>query len=360
MTASAILFVSTAPLFRVDGDTKGALARDLLDLSVVHTTMGLATLEATFQASGPDGDDSDRLAYLDGAIIDFGKEIQVSIGATGHEAVVFTGAVSAIEARFADHLTPRVVVFAEDALGKLRLTRRTRTYEKCSDADVARQLADEHGLTADCSAEGPTYDRVQQWQQSDLAFLRDRARLVQAEIWVDDDGLHFVSRGQRKGTEVQLDEQRDLTSADLRADLAHQRTNVVVSGYDASSREVISEEVGVEVVKAEVSTGRTGADVLQAAFGEYAATRARDVPLTTEEAHAWGKAEMLRRARQFVTAQVITNGNPDLMVGSKVTLVGVGKPFDGDGYYCTRVVHTYDLDAGHRTHATLERATVRL
>jgi phage protein D len=47
------------------------------------------------------------------------------------------------------------------------------------------------------------------------------------------------------------------------------------------------------------------------------------------------------------------------MVGSKVTLDGVGKPFDGDGYYCTRVVHTYDLDKAHRTHADLERATVR-
>jgi uncharacterized protein len=354
-----VLSTVTAPLFRVDGETSGALARDILDLSVVHSTMGLATLEATFQASGPGGDNSDRLAYLDGVVVDFGKEIQVSLGANGHEAIVFTGTVSAIEARFADHLTPRVVVFAEDALGKLRLTRRTRTYEKCSDAHVARQLADEHGLTADCTAEGPTYDRVQQWQQSDLAFLRDRARLIQAEIWVDDDGLHFVSRGQRNGTDVELDGLHDIISADLRADLAHQRTSVVVSGYDAQSREVINEEVGSEVVQAEVSTGRTGPDIMRAALGEHAATRARDVPLTAEEAYAWGKAEMLRRARQFVTARVVTNGNPDLMVGSKVTLDGVGKPFDGDGYYCTRVVHTYDLDKAHRTHADLERATVR-
>jgi phage protein D len=354
-----MLLTSTAPLFRVDGDTKGALARDLLDLSIVHSTMGLATLEATFQASGPGGDDSARLAYLDGSVVDFGKEIQVSLGATRQETVVFTGTVSAIEARFSDHLTPRVVVFAEDALGKFRLTRRTRTYENCSDADIARQLADEHGLIADCTAEGPTYDRVQQWQQSDLAFLRDRARLIQAEIWVDDDGLHFASRSQRNANDVELAESRDLMSADLRADLAHQRTSVVVSGYDANSREVINEEVGTEVVQAEVSSGRTGPDILRAALGDHAATRARDVPLTSGEAQAWGKAEMLRRARQFVTARVMTNGSPELMVGSKVTLDGVGKPFEGDGYYCTRVVHTYDLDNGHRTHANLERATVR-
>ena len=39
--------------------------------------------------------------------------------------------------------------------------------------------------------DGPRYDVVQQLNQSDLAFLRERARLVQAELWCDGRTLHL-------------------------------------------------------------------------------------------------------------------------------------------------------------------------
>jgi phage protein D len=352
------LLTATAPVFKVDGAATGALARDLLDLTVAHSTQGLATLEATVLAAGPGGDDAGRLNHLDGSPVDFGTALEVSIGPAGDEKVIFSGLVSAIEARFAEGQAPRAVIFAEDALMELRLTRRSRTYEQTDDAGIARTIAGEHGLQADCDVDGPTYDVVQQWQQSDLAFLRDRARLVQAELWVDQDGLHFVSRDKRTATEVVLAEHRDLLACDLRADLAHQRTEVVVSGYDADARAVIEESAGADTVRAEVTGGRTGPEVLQGAFGDRPATRARDVPLTGAEARAWARAEMLRRCRGFVTGRVISNGNPTLVVGSRITLEGVGPAFEGSPYYATRVVHTYDLDHGHRTHVELERATV--
>jgi phage protein D len=68
---------------------------------------------------------------------------------------------------------------------------------------------------------------------------------------------------------------------------------------------------------------------------------------------------MLRRARSFVTVVGITRGSPDMVVGSKLTLQRVGHPFDGGGYYVMRVLHTYDLMYGHRTHFVAERPTVQ-
>ena len=35
-----------------------------------------------------------------------------------------------------------------------------------------------------------------------------------------------------------------------------------------------------------------------------------------------------------------------MVVGSRLTLERVGAPFEGDGYYVTRVRHTYDLAHG--------------
>jgi len=84
----------------------------------------------------------------------------------------------------------------------------------------------------------------------------------------------------------------------------------------------------------------------------------RETPLEGVEANAWAKAEMLRRCRGFVTAIGVTDGTPDMVVGSRLSLDRVGKPFEGDGYYVVRVRHTYDLDQGFRTHFEAQRATI--
>jgi Bacteriophage probable baseplate hub protein len=352
-------FAATAPVFKVEGEVKSDLARDVNFLRVEEATDGMKTLEINLLAEGPRANEREESQlYLDGQTIDFGKTIEVSIGPTESARIIFSGAVSAIEASYVTGVVPFVSVFAEDALMSLRMTRRMKTYENMSDADMAQAIAQEHGITANADADGPTYKVVQQWNQSDLAFLRERARLIQAELWFADDTLHFASRGNRTGTTLQLTLGNDLLEAQVRADLAHQRTSVNVSGYDASQREAINEEAADDVIQAEVSGGRTGIAVLQQAFGERKSYRVRNDPLVAEEASAWAKAEMLRRARGFVTVSGMTNGTAGMVVGSKLSLDGVGAPFTGDGYYVTRVVHTYDLVDGFRTHFEAERATV--
>ena len=143
---------------------------------------------------------------------------------------MFQGLVSGIEVEFPDGREPHVVVHAEDKLMALRMTRRMKTWENLSDADIASAIAALHGLAADTAAPGPTYAVVQQWNQSDLAFLRERARLIQAEIWIEDSTLKFKSRSQRSATTITLVQGRDLIDIRLRADLAHQRTAVKTSG----------------------------------------------------------------------------------------------------------------------------------
>jgi len=352
-------FAATAPVFKVDGEISSELARDVSMLRIEEATDGLKTAELRLVAEGPRPNEREEgELYLDGRTIDFGKSLEISIGAADAACIVFSGAVSAIEANFTAGVVPYVTVFAEDALMDLRMTRRMRTYENLSDADIAQAIAQEHGLTAEANADGPTYKVVQQWNQSDLAFLRERARLIQAELWFAEGTLHFATRGNRGGTTMTLLLGNDLIDAHLRADLAHQRTTVAVSGYDASQREGITEEAGEDAIQSEVSSGRTGVSILQQAFGARASFRVRGDPIASEEARAWARAEMLRRARGFVTVSGTTRGSAAMVVGSVLTLEGVGAPFTGNGYYVTRVCHTYDLVEGFRTFFEAERATV--
>jgi uncharacterized protein len=295
---------------------------------------------------------------VDGSDLDFGKKIEVSVGAPGEERIVFDGLISGIELEHSEGDEPLVTAFAEDPLMKLRMTRRLKTYEQMSDADIAQAIASEHGLGAEADADGPTYDRVQQWNQSDLAFLRERAALIQAEVFVENDTLKFKSRPGRSGTELTLVQGGNLMSVRVRGDLAHQRTKIKVSGYDASARDTIEEEAAGDAIQAETSGGRTGPQVLEQALGERVSHRVREVPLESGEATAFARAEMLRRARSFVTLSGVTSGSTDMVVGSKVTLERVGGPFEGAGYYVTRVLHTFDLVAGLRTHFHAERPTL--
>lgn len=353
------LFVATAPVFKVGGQVRGEMARDVSRLDIEEATDGLKHLSLRLVAQGPQGSaPEEQQLYLDGSLVDFGQTLEVSIGPGGAARIVFTGFVSGIEADFAEGREPHVVLYAEDRLMALRMTRRMKTWSAMSDADIAAAIAAEHGLQADTAADGPTYAVVQQWNQSDLAFLRERARLIQAEVWFEDETLKFKSRSQRSATAITLVQGRDLIEVQLRADLAHQRSRVKASGWDASTREAIDEEAGDDVIQAEIAGGRSGPAVLQQAFGERVSYRVRENPQAAGEAAAWARAEMLRRCRSFVTVSGTTSGTPDMVVGSGLTLDRVGTPFNGGGYTAVRVCHSYDLHNGHRTHFEAQRATV--
>lgn len=358
MTEIALLQASV-PIFTVDGQVKGELARDLTRLEIEEDTAGLRRLRARFLAWGPtpSSDEESRL-YLDGTVFDFGKTIKASIGPSGSDRTLFDGFISAIEMHVSERTPGEVAVLAEDRLMDLRMSRRMRTYENVSDEDLARRIASDHGLTPNVSAQGPTYDVVQQWNMSDLAFLRERARLVQAEVWTSEQTLYFKARPDRQATAVILTLGENLLAAQIRADLAHQRTTVKVSGYDAQNRDVIEEEAGSSAIQSEIARGRSGPSVLSQAFGDRVSYRVREAPLNSGEARDWARAEMLRRSRQFVVAVGTALGSPDLIVGSELDLQDVGAPFEGGGYYVTRMCHTYDINVGHRTRFEAERGWI--
>jgi len=350
------LLQASSPVFTVDGALHGELARDLTRLEIDEDTAGLRRLTARFLAWGPrQGESTEGRLYLDGQILDFGREITVALGPSGSDRTLFSGFITAIEVDLSEQTPGDVLVFAEDRLMDLRMTRRSKTYAQVTDADIATQIAGEHGLTPDVAADGPTYAVVQQWNMSDLAFLRERARLIQAEVWVIDGTLHFASRSNRQATALTLTLGTELLDVQVRADLAHQRTAVKVSGYAAGDRTSIDEEAGASVILSETSGGQSGPATLQRAFGDRISYRVREAPLAILEAQDYARAEMLRRSRSFVTATGTALGVPDLIVGSTLTLQDVGAPFDGGGYYVTRMCHTYDIRNGHRTRFEAER-----
>ena len=212
--------------------------------------------------------------------------------------------VSALELVLGDGEPPRVVVLAEDALMRLRMTRRMRTYPRSPTPTSPPASPREHGLEADVEADGPRYDVVQQLNQSDLAFLRERARLVQAELWCTGRTLHFRTAADPRGHRADPGHGGDqLLSVRL---VRRPRAPAQRGGRHRLRRRArgtrSTSAPGRDVVEAEVSRRADGRRARRAARSAAATTlRVREAALTTEEARAWARAEMLRRGRRFVT-----------------------------------------------------------
>lgn len=355
----APLQAATVPEIKVDGQARAELKRDLALLRIDEDINGMKRLAASFIAIGPrEGERDEQLNWLDGQVLDFGKELKVSMGPTDAREEVFSGKLSALELCMDQGRAPEVSCMAEDRLMDLRMTRRFKSFENVSESDLLQQIASQHGLSAVADLSGPTWPLVQQWNQSDLAFLRERARRLAAELWVDGSQLHMATRDARNGSAVTLIQGSNLLQVRLSADLAHQRSQVIVGGFDDAEQDAIDEEAGSEAVSAEAQGHTHGIQVLERAFAERKSHRVREVPLRDAEATALARAALLGRARRFVTASGVADGNTAIRIGSLLRLERVSPLFEGDGYYVTRVRHQFDLTHGYRTHFDAERAWI--
>lgn len=351
------LLVAARPVMKIEDAPNHALT-DSLEIMRVHEGRDMpATLELEIGNWGVrEGGGGPGFLHFDRATLDFGKRIHVAVGVT----TLFDGRITALEGVYPNGGAPRLVLFAEDELQVLRLTRRTRIFEDASDADIVRAVAADHRLEPEVDLPGSQHACVAQLDQSDLAFLRDRVRAVGGELWVRDGVLHAARRADRAGagTPPRLALGRELSELRVRADLAHQATEVVVAGWDVAAAARIAEPAGDAVLGAESGGGETGAQVLERAFGARVQTVAAATPATTAEASERAAALFRARARRFVRGEGVCRAPVGLQVGRAVTLEGLGTPFSGD-YQLVDVVHRYDHAYGLRSELTVERAVLR-
>jgi phage protein D len=346
-------FYISTPTLKVDGTEKTELAGELHSLFVEETTLGLFRCEATLVNWGTKDSQVDYL-FFDRQTLDFGKEFSVEFGPPGSQTQVFKGRITGMEAHYPSAADPRLTVLAEDRFQDLRMERRTRSFADVSDSDVFSQIASQHGLTPQVDVDGPTYRVLTQVNQSDLAFLRERAAAVDAEIWVDDRTLHAQARARRNTNTVELKHGRTLFEFSVLADLSHQRTSVRVSGWDVAGKSALDEEATESVVSAELDGKRSGSSVLSQALAERKERVTSAVPLSQTEARATAEARYRARARRFLTGHGTAEGNASIRVGTTLDLSGLGDLFDGK-YYVRLARHAFDLENGYRTTFEVER-----
>ena len=352
MPPDSAVAAPSRPTLSVDGQEQPALGQGLLAMRVSDAADGMASCELSFGNWGAVQGETGYL-YFDRRLLDLGKPLIVKLAGE----TIFDGRITALEGHYPEGAPPALTVLAEDRLQDLRMTRRSRSWEQTSDADIFQAIASDHELTPDVQADGPTHTSLAQVERSDLAFARERARAIGVELWVEGSTLKARPRPDRAGggQPARLRYGHELYELTIAADLAHQRTAVEVTGWDVSGKSALRERATASVVSGELGGGTSGPDALSSALGDRVDVVAGMVPLTSSEAHGRAEAMMRARARRFVTGRGIAEASPKLRVGATVSLDGLGPLFDGDAYVAG-VVHRFDGVEGLRTEIALERA----
>src|SRR6476646_913938 len=152
------------PTLEIDGSRQERLEAALLTMEIAESVDHVSRAELTFGNWG--GPDSSGFQHFDRKTLEFGKSVLIKIA----DATLFEGRISAITADYPDGGPPTVGVIADDRLQDLRMTRRTRVFSTKGLGDIVRQVAGDHGLTADVNLQDGTMKVVAQVNQSDLAL----------------------------------------------------------------------------------------------------------------------------------------------------------------------------------------------
>jgi phage protein D len=334
------------PAISVDGNRQTELEARLVSYALTDSLDGMARAELCFGNWG--GSNSPGFQYFDRRLLDFGKRLNVSIGNDS----LFEGRISAIAAEYPEAAAPEIRVHAEDRLQALRMTRRSRTFEQASLGSIARRIASDHGLSADVAVEGESAPVIAQLNQSDLAFLVDLARATDVEVRVLGDRLVVARSG--SGSALGLAWAGSLRRFDVIADLAHQRSAIVASGWDVAARAGISHRADVAAIRSELGNDESGSDILTRTLGDRTDTMAHGCPATAAEARQLAEASYRHAARSFVTGEGLCESDPRLRVGGKLELSGLGPLFDGV-YRATAVCHLFDSEEGARSEFRCDR-----
>lgn len=348
---SATQVKDSRPSVEIEGQRDATLTAALMSLLIAEGEEGFARCELTFGNWG--GEREGGFQHFGRDQLEFGKAVKLTLG----DATLFEGRVSAITAKFPEGGTPQVGVCAEDRMQDLRMTRRTRTFADASLADVLRKIATDHGLQAEVDANAETYKLLAQVNQSDLAFARDLGRREDVQVWVEGTKLKAAQRARRQGGTVELAWAGKLREFEVSADLAHQRTKLCASGWNVADKQVAKNDADEGAVRAELNGADGGSGILQRAFGERADTLAHGVPASDAQARALAEASYRHLARRFVVGRGVAETKPELKVGAKVKITGVGPLFEGD-YTVTETTIRYDAKNGLRTEFVCDRPAI--
>lgn len=282
------------------------------------------------------------LKLLDTGPFDIAKEVEIAASGDeeGNEVIpLLKGEVTALEPEFNTGMNAELVVRGYDKSHRLYRETRSKSYLNVKDSDLAEEIAQKVGLQAEVEATSVVYDHLYQHNQSDLAFLMQRAWRIGYECFVDDGKLHF-RKPVNQGQDISLTWGQELLSFFPRMTVAEQVKRVVVRGWDIERQKPIVGQAESGVLYPKIKERKDGAAWAATIAGESKLVIVDQPVASQSEADLLAKARLDELSGAFIEAEGTASRCPAIRAGKTVELLGLGARMSGV-YLVTQATHRY-------------------
>jgi len=314
--------------------------------------------------------DIDTFKWGDSDTFALGKSVEIDIETDepfdlmwgSEKGTLLKGEITAVEPKFRRDGRPTTVIRGYDKSHRLHIGKRTRTFLKIKDSEIAHKIAGECSLTPNVDSTGKVHDYVFQDNQTDMEFLLARAQHNGYYVYVKEGTLNFVKKLPPESKPPVLEWSLDLRDLQVRLTAAEQVNKVTVRGWDSTQKEAIIGTATSPEGTPECGITTYGGDAVKKAFGVPNEELVTNRFVTSQaEAKALAQSVCDEIGNAHIQAEGICVGRPRVSAGATVTLKGIGKRFSGD-YRITRAVHHYilgnyetDFEVSGRRSNTLEQ-----
>jgi len=269
-----------------------------------------------------------------------GDEIEVRLGYAGQLSSAIIGDLIAIEPHFSADRPPGLTVRGYDRRHRLTRGRKSRTFTKTADSDIAKRIADALGISIEVEDSRLAPDYLVQHNQTDLEFLRERAGRIGYALTVHGKTLRFKPAGYAAAAAVQLDFGRHVIDFEPRLSLADQATALMLRGWDVARKDAVKIEADAGALP-KMGGKDTGVALARRVLGEAKAQLSLVPVADRDEGTPLARSALARRALRTITGEARLWGRADIAAGSVVHIAGAGPRFSGD-YYVRTIAHRYE------------------
>jgi phage protein D len=337
-----------SPAIKLNGaPMDGALEANLVRVVVDHDVRLPAMFALTFR----DPHESGGQRILAQLGVELGDEATISLAQSAATTQLVKGEVTSLEVEI-EATGSYVVVRGYDKAHRLHRGRTARSWTQQKDSEIATEIAEEAGLTANVEDSGSPHDYMVQPGISNWDFLVARATEIGYDLRAADGELHFkkpekAASGPSAGsleqmpTKGQIVYGENLVSLRSRVSAVDQVSSVEVRGWDPKTKKAI-----VSTANGGTTSASVGLD--PASSGEGAFVRADRHFAAADSAQTAATALAQRIGSTAAEAEGTIDGDPALKAGDAVNVSGLGSPFDGK-YVLASTRHVLD-SYGYRTH----------
>ena len=277
-----------------------------------------------------------------------GKPIELKLGYQENQLTsVATCEIISWEPEYPPGGAAYLTVRGYDKSFRLSREKKSRSFVEMKDSDIATQIAQEMNLTPHVDSTPEVHPYVFQRNQANLEFLLERAQRINFEMYIEGSDLYFRNPLSNQAGSVTLKWGESLISFAPRLSSFNQVSEVIVKGWDPSSKKEIVGKAGSGDEHTNLGGTQTATEIAESAHGATQTFKVTQPISSQAEADALARAHFNRLSMNFITGEGKALGNPAIKAGAVIDIEGLGDKFTGS-YYVVRANHIFNA-AGYVT-----------